>query len=97
MESTYTRKHGLRGWKESNGVGEKGIVEGVKVLTLFLKRSHAYLWDFVSHKPQQDAMHNDVLLSQRLLACLLIKRKEGSKKANASGFEFCRWYSLIVD
>ena len=49
MESTYTRKHGLRGWKESNGVGENGIVEGVKVLTLFLKRSHAaYLWDFVS-------------------------------------------------
>ena len=31
MESTYTRRHGLRGWKESNGVGENGIVEGVKV------------------------------------------------------------------
>ena len=49
MESTYTRKHGLRAWERSNaphGVSEKGIMKGEKVPTLFLKRSHAaYLWD----------------------------------------------------
>ena len=37
---------------------------------------------------QQDAMHNDVLLSQRLLACLLIKREGESNRAHAPGFEF---------
>ena len=34
MESTYTRRHGLRAWEGSNAVGEKGTVEGGKVLVL---------------------------------------------------------------
>ena len=33
-------------------------------------------------------MHIDVLLSQRLLACLLVKREGENKKAHAPGFEF---------
>ena len=38
---------------------------------------------------QQDAMRNDViLLSQRLHACLLVKRVGENNRAHASGFEF---------
>ena len=37
---------------------------------------------------QKDAMHSDVLVSQRLLACLLVKREEGRNRAHAPGFEF---------
>ena len=49
MESTYTRRHGLRAWEGSDaphGVTMKGIIKCEKNPTLFLKRSHAaYLWD----------------------------------------------------
>ena len=37
---------------------------------------------------QQDALHNDALLSQRLHACLLVKREGENNRAHASGFEF---------
>ena len=37
---------------------------------------------------QQDAMHTDALLSERLLACLLVKREGESKRVHAAGFEF---------
>ena len=50
MASTYTRKHGLRAWEGSNGVGKKGIVEGGKVPMLIcsarMRRAHGT--DFVS-------------------------------------------------
>ena len=39
---------------------------------------------------QQDAMHNDAFLSQRLLVCLLIKREEKIRKAHAPSFDVCR-------
>ncbi len=37
---------------------------------------------------QQDAMHNDALLSQRLHARLLVKKKRENNKTHAPGFEF---------
>ena len=84
MESTYTRRHGLRAWERSNGVGEKGIVKGRAVVTL----SHSARMRTYGILCQQNAMHNNALLSQRLLACLLVKREEGNIRAHAPGFEF---------
>ena len=86
MASTYTRKHGLRAWERSNGVGKKETVEAVK--SLCLSKALACGVHMGLTLCQQDALLNDVLLSQRLLACLLLKIEEGSKRAHASGFEF---------
>ena len=89
MESTYTRRHGLRAWEKSDaphGVGEKRIIKGEKVPTLFrsARMRRTFETDFVSAR----CALNGVLLSQRLLACLLVKREEEDKKAHAPGFEF---------
>ena len=82
MESTYTRRHGLRAWEGSDaphGVSEKGIIKCEIVPTLFRSarmRTYGTLC-------QQDAMHNDVLLFQWLVACLLACKERGGKQKGA--------------
>ena len=63
MASIYTRKHGVRAWERSNGVGKKETVEAVK--SLCLSKALACGVHMGLTLCQQDALLNDVLLSQR--------------------------------
>ena len=77
-------------------VGEKGIVKGGAVPTLFqsARMRRTYGTDFAS----ADAQHQDgVFTSECLFDCLLWKREEESRRAHAPSFDFCHSNSLIVD